>query len=377
MRPVTSDNPGYEPPETVLIRKLSTRTYLGNEGINPERGTITKYKVAELISFLKEMTEKNRGAPKWGNLDANQKLLMPALMTLFSGSGLAAYGNARGALLHNYGQYCSYCGMPVQDSSLAIEHILPKSEFPDEMIAYKNFFLACPSCNSKKGAKPSFLEALNWTENERGIPSPDYNKIKEGGFDMVLWPTSNEAFTGFHLVLFGDDGNEIPWNQSLALTNKLISTNNNEVTAGVEGFKDPIKVYAIFSGRGNGLDLKRRTNLIDMVGLNDSVQGAYSDRRVTNRTVAWFNALDSSQRLLIVYHNDGTDEKVIYKMMLFETLKTVKNAGYLSVWMTVFAAVFGVSEPLVPYLVLRESVTDADLPLHYMRGTNKNGLPDN
>ncbi|MCX7108579.1 MAG: HNH endonuclease [Proteobacteria bacterium] len=73
--------------------------------------------------------------------------------------GHGEWGNARRQLIAAIGPYCSYCGLRI-NSNLAIEHILPKSSFPDSAYAWSNFLLACPSCNSCKGDKPDINAAF-------------------------------------------------------------------------------------------------------------------------------------------------------------------------------------------------------------------------
>ncbi len=60
------------------------------------------------------------------------------------------YGNAKMPICGNIGNYCSYCECHERESSLAIEHIVPKSQGGDEK-AWNNFLLSCTICNSTKG----------------------------------------------------------------------------------------------------------------------------------------------------------------------------------------------------------------------------------
>lgn len=69
-------------------------------------------------------------------------------------AGVKSYRQARGSLITDIGQYCSYCELPLT-SSLAVEHTLPKHWFPESQLAWSNFLLACPVCNSVKGANPN------------------------------------------------------------------------------------------------------------------------------------------------------------------------------------------------------------------------------
>ena len=67
------------------------------------------------------------------------------------------YGHARPYLIHQMGDYCSFCEMQLP-AALAVEHIQHKDGKPGLEREWENFLLACPSCNSTKGTKVGTLE---------------------------------------------------------------------------------------------------------------------------------------------------------------------------------------------------------------------------
>ena len=69
-------------------------------------------------------------------------------------SDYSPYGKAKELLLRNLGDYCSYCGK-YDPQDLQIEHICPKSLYPNLATTWDNFLLACATCNGKgnKGDK--------------------------------------------------------------------------------------------------------------------------------------------------------------------------------------------------------------------------------
>ena len=85
------------------------------------------------------------------------------------------YGESRHDLLDSIGAVCSYCGMPALDSNAHVEHVLPKTWFPADMLEWSNFLLACRDCNSRK------LDS----------PTGDIDDTE----DDYLWPTDAEAKT--------------------------------------------------------------------------------------------------------------------------------------------------------------------------------------
>ena len=60
------------------------------------------------------------------------------------------YTEAKGDLLDRLGKYCSYCERP---GDLAVEHIEPKSLYPERLLDWLNYLLACNNCNGIKTDK--------------------------------------------------------------------------------------------------------------------------------------------------------------------------------------------------------------------------------
>lgn len=87
------------------------------------------------------------------------------------------YTSARKDLVSRLGEYCSYCEMEL-DTSLAVEHIRPKTHHPALELSWDNFLLACTNCNSTKGDKD---------------PNPN----------DILWPHIDNTFNAFTYGLEG------------------------------------------------------------------------------------------------------------------------------------------------------------------------------
>ncbi len=71
------------------------------------------------------------------------------------------YSRARRDLIDQLGEYCSYCEVRLA-SSLAVEHIEPKTLNPQLELVWSNFLLACTNCNSTKGKKSITLADYVW-----------------------------------------------------------------------------------------------------------------------------------------------------------------------------------------------------------------------
>lgn len=62
----------------------------------------------------------------------------------------ADYQDAKPELVARLGLYCSFCERRIP-TLLAVEHIRPKSKYPQLAGRWDNFLLACVNCNSTKG----------------------------------------------------------------------------------------------------------------------------------------------------------------------------------------------------------------------------------
>jgi 5-methylcytosine-specific restriction endonuclease McrA len=91
------------------------------------------------------------------------------------------YTQARRELVGALGQYCSYCELPIA-ASLAVEHMLPKSQFPLRSLSWTNFLLACAICNSNKSDKPPRTGQKNKTEEQ----------IANVALGTYFWPSGTD-----------------------------------------------------------------------------------------------------------------------------------------------------------------------------------------
>ncbi|HEY9260241.1 HNH endonuclease signature motif containing protein, partial [Chitinophaga sp.] len=239
MRPVSfATNPSYQIPLNMRTNTQDIRTGLATHGIYPVLGKTT-YRTQRILDLLQTLTFANGGEDDWDNLNLVDQELVTSLINYFTKNDSVNYGNARASLIENYGQYCNYCGMPVQDSSLAVEHRLPKAEFPGLMLNYMNFFLACPMCNSYKGSKPTYTVCKNWAIKKQGIPKPNMVEVGNGGYDRQVWPNRPTAYTGFTPVMYNQASDkEVPLQYALNIDNDVVDTKNNTVQAILPGYKN-------------------------------------------------------------------------------------------------------------------------------------------
>ena len=109
----------------------------------------------------------------------------------------ARYQDAIVALEAQLGIYCSYCERRLP-TSLAVEHILPKSLKPDLETEWTNFLLACTNCNSVKGDKDINLENYLWPDSDNTFLAFTYAK---GGFIHLADDMNSEQSTKAQALL--------------------------------------------------------------------------------------------------------------------------------------------------------------------------------
>lgn len=117
-----------------------------------------------------------------------------------------AYGQALDDLVTRLGSYCSYCERRLP-TSLAVEHVVPKSLTPELETVWENFLLGCTNCNSVKLAQPTNKRDFLWPDLDNTLAAYTY---AAGGFIEVtagLTATLKRKATKL-LVLVGLDRHE-------------------------------------------------------------------------------------------------------------------------------------------------------------------------
>ncbi len=80
-----------------------------------------------------------------------------------NGSGKQAFGEVKSTLekMCVSTEICNYCE---QNEASDIEHIAPKSFFPNHAFVWENYLLACKNCNSRLQARPLSCTRPKWFE---------------------------------------------------------------------------------------------------------------------------------------------------------------------------------------------------------------------
>lgn len=314
----------------------------------------------------------------------------------FVNNNPSAYTNAATELINQLGPYCAYCEANLK-AQIDVEHMLPKGRnqgqgFPSLAKSWLNFLPACPRCNSTKNARPSkndihnavdddamaarnaaggpagaLAEAAvrNFTKDDLtsrnigagwglGITDREYARLYQRHYQFPLEATSyrNIGFALCNIVGGNDNIDNIPILNQLNWTIQVIDEQNKYVTVNVPGGVS--RNYRVYVDDGTygaaviatpALNVRRVSRMVDICGLNSI--NANTDRRVLERTEAWFMALEAVSRI----QNDlaglaglalgGAAPNVynsVYALWRDNVINTIKEKGFISVWLKIFAA---------------------------------------
>lgn len=197
------------------------------------------------------------------------------------------YKDARGDLINNLGEYCSYCETRLS-ASLAVEHILPKSQFPDEEKNWENFCLACTNCNSIK----KWSIERKWENSWQHL---HLTSAKIAARSEFYWIDHDNTFR----IAKYTQGGIVKVNNSLDIEEQKVA----QAT-------------------------------IEMVGLDKvpNPDPQMKDRRWMNRKEAWEKAERSLSNLRKCNNTDKNSLEAIQDAIVEQAVAK----GFFSVWMTVF-----------------------------------------
>jgi 5-methylcytosine-specific restriction endonuclease McrA len=263
-------------------------------------------------------------------------------------AGKPSWGSARRALIGAIGQYCSFCGSAVF-SILAIEHKLPKNTFPSQAFRYRNFLLACSSCNSAKGNRPNQATApghpLATAAAINAITNRGALNYYWSDFDWATMalPAQPFPFT-VELKWMSVAGSQITFDATIEphTQRKLLDRfkkgtlsmdrglyfddDNNKAFFGAaigprDGISDPQKAAV-----NAMIDLTSQNLVVPVSKSSNTI-----DRRIETRTKAYFTAAIVKEQLDLAAVTPG-----LLAPVLAQARTTITNTGHWLVWLTVF-----------------------------------------
>ena len=301
----------------------------------------------------------------------------------------SAYTNAAAELVNQLGPYCAYCEANLK-TQIDVEHMLPKAPgatavgikqgFSSHAKSWLNFLPSCPRCNSTKQSQPSkhritsfavAIPGFNFTKDDgrnldpllavagppaggdTRITDREYARLYQNFYQFPLEPASYQN-VGFAL-----------WNQTTnAIDNTAIAIQINWTINSVDEIRKVVRVnvpgvvemlheyrvYIDYGAYGATLlptQLAARSKVDQMqqiCGLNTT--NANTDRRVLERTEAWFMALAAVHRIQTDLEGLGglalgaaaaNVYNGVYQLWRDNVILTIKEKGFISVWLKIFS----------------------------------------
>lgn len=246
------------------------------------------------------------------------------------------YKKAGVLMVQNIGGFCCYCDTPIP-GLLEVEHRCPKSQYPTFSLDWENFLMSCGPCNNIKRDNP------NRTTVDGGIPLASENDYKieiESNFVFADTIPNTYDFLEPKLYFYDQNNNpawqEVPPQYAISLNNQLISydiSNRTIVASLFESNDNPpeyVPVQVIMVGYNDFGDLS-----IELCGLNHpgNPDSTY-DRRLINRTKAWFTALQTLKMFSFINKEDPQAQQV-FDLLWPSVLITAASTGFFSVWFTI------------------------------------------
>jgi 5-methylcytosine-specific restriction endonuclease McrA len=263
-------------------------------------------------------------------------------------------------LTQRIGPFCSFCETQLP-GLLEVEHCVPKANYPTFTVSWVNFLMACSPCNIAKSNHPDRAIVDGWMGNPANPTEQQYyNEIRNRHY---VWADQDRtAYRWLEMKLSYYNTQTGQWEVMHAdwaanLNNELISVDlaTREVIARIyepltNNFSDDKVRVIVVAASGNGS--ARSTELIALCKLNEHGNAVSTyDRRMVNRTVAWFHCL---KFLRMVANAPDQPTKQIF-MQALEMMAVV--TGFYSVWLTLIE--------IYDHRLAVNFVTDTNKALYY------------
>jgi 5-methylcytosine-specific restriction endonuclease McrA len=249
------------------------------------------------------------------------------------------YGKSANRLFGNLGEFCSYCEIPLP-STVEVEHVTPKAQYPEFSVAWENFTLACGPCNKRpaKGDQPSRKYVVqNWLGNVQPVNEMDYyTEVR----DHYLWPDTDEGSYQLLLpqleFLSTQTGKwkAMPFDRSVRLDMRHDGQSNTTKKVHADIYINDTKkakreVRVMLQDTNASANAMIKLCLLNSPG---STTGGLSDRRRIQRTEAWFDILAKIEFLMWAAKQDPGS----FNMGWGWVMTDAKKWGFYSVWARIF-----------------------------------------
>lgn len=215
-----------------------------------------------------------------------------------SGPQLSDHKKAKPALISHMGEYCAYCERQVDADGLHVEHIKPQKKHSKLGLTWSNFLLACGTCNTYK---------RHFQDVNRQV----------GILNKQAWPHLDNTFGAYTY----DKNGRVAISASLTGPQKVMA----QQTLTMAGLDRTPAVAASYKKRGLIYEtIKRRERIWNVAEI---------------ALVAYEQNPTNTQRATVV--------------------NQAQDAGFFSVWMTIFTAHPVVKNDLISCLKATSACFDA------------------
>ncbi len=269
------------------------------------------------------------------------------------------YKQAGNYMVQSIGDFCCYCDTPIP-GLLEVEHRCSKSQYPLFSMDWDNFLISCGPCNTAKGDRPNRKEFPEYCLDE----GEDF--FREAIKNSFVWADLDANPYDYIIpALYYFDPDTKDWrevNESYAfnISNIITSYNLPERTVTADLYSEnmecqpDVQVYVFMQSMQKNMEYSA-SNIVDLCKLNDlGSKGTTYDRRLMNRTKAWFTVLDSLKPFLFINPNELSQDA--FNLFWHILLITAASTGFFSVWYTILCRFFDPSNKNLGERFARESI---------------------
>lgn len=330
MRPVLKgDGPGYVPPANLSWNRLN------NQGQQTPAYTalisvfnVTTYPdtlVLNVADCLRMVLEINLKLVTGPSTAAAKSAIMEKASEVYKLASIP--------LVDAVGAFCAFCETRIT-GLVEVEHVANKATYPTYMTTWANFVPTCGPCNTAKANKPDRATVVGW-DRRLNPDAPDDTPFYDVIRDHYAWPDRwNNTYQFFPLdfQMSLDDG--ASW-VSLSLADAVDLQTNYMVRFDLKQRKvwaDLWHDQELHEGvLARVLVLPEDDDLVALCRLNKAdTQGTY-DRRLFNRTLAWFTALDILRPIMQIQD----EEQFLHFWPVVHYMSV--GTGFWSLWVTILS----------------------------------------
>ena len=257
---------------------------------------------------------------------------------LIEGKIETVYKLAAVPLTERLGAYCSYCETAVP-GLIEVEHVAPKAEYPTFSADWDNFLIACSPCNTSKREYPTRSELRNWRGADLTTEASCYGDIRG---TYLVWPDREpSSYRLFPSQMFCDPGDQGTWvpvhyldasNLDNVITSVSLGTRTVRADLPTLGEYDVRVVVQIDpSVNSTWPKASQATRTVGLCKLNDmgKINTTY-DRRVLNRTRAWFEVLKVLKSITRL------QSAAAFDAAWTGLISAAESRGFFSLWVRIY-----------------------------------------